>query len=258
MLKDQGKKIPYWSFYSLTSGTSTPLCSKLNCEHGDKSECNAVFFDKIDDKRPIGNIYDGTFVSDFAYYGGSLFRLSYNEKDGTRLISYDYSGGDMVVDRVVESDTNYKPLEAMISQKEAFVIYKGYAYIYLKSNDDKGKITHRYIRAKLGSKESYEVLLEYTSSQYASNVNGTNIIADGDYIYMYRPLGSKKMELSNFSIYSYNINTSEVEEIFNSLNDWDASLFIEEPDYPYNTGGNGIFSKDFCVSGNDIYTGLLL
>ncbi len=249
--EEVGKNLPFWSFYNIDTNSYTPLCSKLNCDHGTISTCDAVFYDKLENERAIGSLYDNVYVSDFSCYGGRLFRISYTEKDGTRLLSYDRTGNDMVVDRAVEPDANFVPIKLGLSQ--SFTVYRGYLYMYLKSNNESGKIISRYIRAKLGSDEPYEVLLEYQCSQFAEFFYGVRIFADGDKIYMYRPLGGREGDLHHFAIYSYDINTLEIKELYNSVNSWDESLFIKEPEWRTTNTNAGIYSEFFVASGNDIY-----
>lgn len=252
-----GKKIPFWNYYDIELCTCIPLCSKVNCDHGTIDGCEAIFYDYLADAKETGGIYDHRHISNFVYYQGRLFRISYDEKNGTRLVSYDLSGNDMVVERIVEPDANCRPLDVAGKINDStFTIHKGYLYMYLYTIKDDGSTEHKYIKAKLGSKDAYEVLLDYKTTSTMKGISGVRVVEDNDNIYMYRPLGGRNKVFYNFAIYSYNVNTNELKEEFNSKESWNDSLFVEpirEQQEGIQYGETDIYSDFFHVSGNDIY-----
>lgn len=80
--KKYGKVIYY---YDINKNTASPLCNKADCRHN-TIDCEA-YFDNINDEDIQDN---GGFV----YYKNQLYMLSYDEKNGIKLLSYNNLGKD--------------------------------------------------------------------------------------------------------------------------------------------------------------------
>ncbi|MDO5403263.1 MAG: hypothetical protein Q4F11_07475, partial [Eubacteriales bacterium] len=99
--KAYGKMIYY---YDIDSGTATPLCSKVDCKHNDEN-CEA-YFDTIE-----GTQNGASFMTNggFQYYNHRLYMISYDSKNGTKLVSYDNQGKNQKDECVIASDPEFYP-----------------------------------------------------------------------------------------------------------------------------------------------------
>jgi len=116
-------------FYDMTSQTSVPLCSKLNCQHNDTS-CDAYISD------------EKCFAKMIWYYGGRLYMIERSsEKD--ILVSYDSEGRNKKEERTL-SDAN-SIVGSQSSGNGAACLSGGYFYyiLYNSKKSDNNMMLNR-------------------------------------------------------------------------------------------------------------------
>lgn len=120
--KKYGKVIYY---YDINKNTASPLCNKADCRHN-TIDCEA-YFDNINDEDIQDN---GGFV----YYKNQLYMLSYDEKNGIKLLSYNNLGKDKKEVCVITDNPEYIPLSGSDND---ICIFNQYVYCWgVRSMDE--------------------------------------------------------------------------------------------------------------------------
>ena len=111
--KSYGKMLYY---YDINSEKATPLCSKVNCMHN-TVECEA-YFDTVE-----GNSDGGGFV----YYNKRIYMVSYDNKQGMKVVSYDEHGMNQKDESIISNDPEYLPF---VGGNNDICIFNGNVYCW--------------------------------------------------------------------------------------------------------------------------------
>ncbi len=176
-------------FYDMKNQTSLPLCSKLNCEHGDEN-CDAYI---SENKCVENNIW---------YYKGRLYMI---ERTGEKdlLVSYDKNGRDKKTQAELSVDG--------CTVREGAKVTGGRLYYYVSDGD-----RFRVYAASLTKKEPPKHIKNYEFSY--SYAVGLDIYAVNDGIYI-RFFGSDSIGDEEYVYDYYDAKLGEIKNRFDSTSD---------------------------------------
>ncbi|MDO5381640.1 MAG: hypothetical protein Q4F06_02830 [Eubacteriales bacterium] len=197
--KSYGKMI---YFYDINTDTVTPLCSKVDCKHNTTS-CQA-YFDTVEGDEDGGG---------FVYYNHRLYMVSYDNKAGMKLVSYDEHGSNQKDECVINSNPEYIPY---FGGNNDVCIFNGYVFSCGKRNkSSRDPINSEIVlfRTKMTDKTTEILLtLEETTEQfkYTKNFNCDIEVADNK---MYIKTCSYNVEQDIFTYVLYESEGENLKEI---------------------------------------------
>lgn len=210
---------PYY-FYDTNKEATTILCSKLNCDHKNPTECEAYFGNIILSlPQPDNSVVDNYYTSGFQYYKQRLWMLEYDVNNGTRLVSYDKAGYDKNIELTVEKNPTYVP--DISSMNMQFMLFNDKLYVQLMSRGTKEtRIKFEILEVDIISKKK-NVLLEwdiasdiFESSDYISKGITEGIMGiDKDSPYFVRQL----WDGDNSVLELLKLNDGKLETVYNDI-----------------------------------------
>lgn len=218
-------------FYDINSGTTTPLCSKIDCKHDD-TECEAYF--------DAGGENDGGFV----YYGHRLYMLSYDDSYGTKLISFDENGHDEKEFCVINNNPEYIPYGGGTND---LCIFKDAVYSWGKRTVSVEAQTLEIVlyRTDMNTKKTEEIMSYEKSAvqnKYSKNFE-CDIQVDKDVLYIKMCEYDENNDMFTYIVYS--TQGGELTEVMETHAPRDCNKRIEGNDYAS--------IKGYAVNGNYIY-----
>lgn len=196
-----------WFYYDVNKKEAVPLCTILNCKHNDEN-CEAVFLNyKNTFELSSGEVRTSKKDTGFLYYKGKLYSITYDSKTGTKLISYNRNGTDMVIETNIEANPQFTPVGY---DNGKWSIHNNKLIIFMYMVNDNNIYTYRYLISDLQTGQS-TTLLEWTSTneeRLEQNIpDYSKVMVDGDSIYLLQ--ATQK----NYILWKYNTYDASFENV---------------------------------------------
>jgi len=180
-------------YYDMTSQTTVPLCSKLECRHND-SNCDAY----ISDNECLGHM--------IWYYDGRLFMIERTDENDN-LVSYDKEGRNKETVCIL-SDSN-----AVVGFKDSVdnVACVNNGSLYYETYDSKSDyVTLKKVDLKSESKP--QIIGTISINPNASSSNAFRFYPFQDKVYIFENQYISASDLTN-SIYKYDVNENDLSNV---------------------------------------------
>lgn len=180
-------------YYDMTSQTTVPLCSKLECQHKD-SDCDAY----ISENNCLGHM--------IWYYNGRLFMIERTDENDC-LVSYDKEG------RNKENVCTLSDGEAVIGFKNSLegiaCVNNGYLY-YVVYNSENDYVNMK--RVELKSNPTPQEIKTISINPNTSSYNAFRLYPFENKVYIFENQYITASDIT-YSIYKYDVNENNISSI---------------------------------------------